>query len=74
MNEYLFNLGHKRGKDFWMSYKKLFNENIPNVGIIKNSRGELLYTMSEISKGFQETFFEGKPLPKQTFDESMKKT
>ena len=32
MNEYLLNLGHKRGKGFWMSYKKLFNENKPNVG------------------------------------------
>ena len=74
MNEYLLNLGHKRGKDFWISYKKLFNENKPNVGIIKNSHGELLYTMSEISKEFQETFFEGKYLHKQTFDDSMEKT
>ena len=66
MNEYLLNLGHKRGKDFWMSYMKLFNENKPNVGIIKNSHGELFYTMSEISKEFQETFFEGKHLHRQT--------
>ena len=43
LNEYLLNLGHKRGKDFWVSYKKLFNENKPNVGIIKNSHEELLY-------------------------------
>ena len=74
MNEYLLNLGHKRGRDFWMSYKKLFNENKPNVGIIKNRHGELLHTMSEISKEFQETFFEGKHLHRQTFDYSMEKT
>ena len=74
MNEYLLNLGHKRGKDFWMSYKKFFNENKPNVGIIRNSHGELLYTMLEIRKEFQEPFFEGKHLHGQTFDESMEKT
>ena len=51
-----------------------FTENKPNVGMIKNSHKELLYTMSEISKEFQETFFEGKLLHKQTFDESMAKT
>ena len=74
MNEYLLNLGYKCGKDFWMSYKKLFNENISNVGIIKNSQRERLYPMSEISKDFQETIFEGKHSHKQTFDESMDKT
>ena len=31
-------------------------------------------TMSEISKELQETFFEGKHLHKQTFDEFMEKT
>ena len=74
MNEYLFNLGHIRGEYFWMSYKELFNDNKPNMGIIKNSHGELLYNMSEINKEFQETFFEGKFLHKETFDESMEKT
>ena len=73
-NEYLLSLGQKRGKEFWMSYKKLFSENKPKVGIIKNSLGELFYTLSEISKEFQETFFEGKHFHKQTFDESREKT
>ena len=57
-----------------MSYKTLFNENKPNVGILKNSHVDLLYTVSEISKDFQETFLEGKHQHKQTFDESMEKT
>ena len=74
MKEDLLNLGHKRGRDFWMSYKKLLNENTPNVGIIKNRHEELLHTMSEISREFQETFVEGKHLHRQTFYDSMEKT
>ena len=73
-NEYLLNLGHKRGKDFWMSYKKLFNENKPNVGKIINNHGKLPYTMLKISEAFQETLFEGKHLQNQTFNESKEKT
>ena len=74
MDEYLLNQEHKRGKVFWMSYKELFNENKPNVGIIVNSHREILYTMSAISKNSRKTFFEGTHLHKQTFDESMEKT
>ena len=36
MKGYLKALMHKRGKDFWVSYKKLFSESSPQMGLIKN--------------------------------------
>ena len=57
MKRYLKALGHKRGKDFWVSYKKLFSESSPQVGLIKNKQVELLPSKNDIAKEFQAIFF-----------------
>ena len=36
MEDYLKALWHKGGKDFWVSYRTLFSESSPQVGLIKN--------------------------------------
>ena len=73
MKDYLKALGHKRGKDFWVSYKKLFPESSPQVGLIKNKQGELLLSKNDIAPEFQATFFRRKHLKTDNFDESMAK-
>ena len=48
MKCFLSNLGHKRGRDFWASYKSLLNKKKEEeVGLIRNKTGEILYTKSE---------------------------
>ena len=54
MKDHLKALGHKRGNDFWMSYRKLFSESSPKVGLIKNKQGELLFSKNDIAKEVQE--------------------
>ena len=69
MNCFLSNLGHKRGRDFWASYKSLLNKKKEEVGLIRNKTGELLYTKSEICTQFETTFFSGQHLSEQSYDE-----
>ena len=69
MSCFLSNLGHKRGRDFWASYKSLLNKKKEEVGLIRNKTGELLYTKSEICTQFETTFFSGQQLSKQSYDE-----
>ena len=73
MKDYLKALGHKRGKDFWVSYKKLFSESSPQVGLITNKQGELLLSKNDIAQDFQATFSREKHLKTDNFDESMEK-
>ena len=42
MKDYLKTLGHKRGKEFWVSYRKLFAGSSSQVDLIKNKHGKLL--------------------------------
>ena len=74
MKDYLKALGHKRGKKFWVSYKKLFAGSSSRVDLIKNKNGKLLLSKKDIAQEFQETFFEGKHLETLNFDESMSRT
>ena len=76
MKNYLKALGHKQGKEFWVSYKKLFagSRSSSKVDLIKNKHGKLLLSKKDIAQGFQETFFEGKHLETLNFDESMSRT
>ena len=62
MKDYLKALGLKRGKDFWVSCKKFFSENSPQVGLIKNKQGELLLSKNDIAQEFEATF------PGKTFE------
>ena len=74
MKDYLKTLGHKRGKEFWVSYKKLFAGSSSQVDLIKKKHGKLLLSKKDIAQEFQETFFERKHLETLNFDESMSRT
>ena len=74
MKDYLKALGHERGKEFWVSYKKLFDGSSSQVDLIKNKHGKLLLSKKDIAQEFQETFFEGNYLETLNFDESMSRT
>ena len=69
MSCFLSNLGHKRGRDFWASYRRLLNKKKEEVGLIRNKTGELPHTKSEICTQFETTFFSGQRLSKQSYDE-----
>ena len=69
MSCFLSNLGHKRGRDFWASYKSLLNKKKEEVGLIRNKTGELLHTKSEDFTQFETTFFSGQHLSKQSYDQ-----
>ena len=69
MSCFLSNLGHKRSRDFWASYKSLLNKKNEEVGLIRNKTGELLYTKSDTCTQFETTFFSGQHLSKQSYDE-----
>ena len=69
MSCFLSNLGHKRGRDFWASYKSLPNKKKEEVGLIRNKTGELLYTKSENCTQCETTFFSGQHLSKQYYYE-----
>ena len=65
MENYLLLLGHKRGGEFWTSYKTLLNTNHEEVGLIRSKEGRLSYAPEEINKKFETTFFGGEHLKKQ---------
>ena len=69
MSCFLSNLGHKRGRDFWASYKSLLNKKKEEVGLIRKKTVELLYTKIEIFTQFETTFFAGQHLSRQSYDE-----
>ena len=69
MDNYLSSLGHKRGREFWTSYKALLNTKHEEVGLIRRKEGRLLYAPEKISKEFETTFF-GEHLKKQIFNDA----
>ena len=68
MENYLLSLGHKRGREFWTSYKALLNTKHEEVGLIRSKEGRLLHAPEEISKEFETTFSGGEHLKKQIFN------
>ena len=70
MENYLSSLGHKRGREFWTSYKALLNTKHEVVGLIRSKEGRLLYAPEEISKEFETTFFGGEHLKQQIFNDA----
>ena len=70
MENYLSSLGRKRGREFWTSYKALFNTKHEEVGLIRSKERRLLYAPEEISKEFETTFFGGEHLKKQIFNDA----
>ena len=70
MKNYQSSLGHKRGREFWTSYKALLNTKHEEVGLIRSKEGRLLYAPEEISKEFETTFFGGEHLKKQIFNDA----
>ena len=69
MRCFLSNLGHKRGRAFWSSYKSVLNKMKVEVELIKYKTGELLHTKGEICTEFETTFFSGLNLFKESFNE-----
>ena len=70
MENYLSSLGHKRGREFWTSYKALLNTKHEEVSLIRNKEERLLYSPEEISKEFETTFFGGEHMKKQIFNDA----
>ena len=68
MENYLSSLAHKRGREFWTSYKALLNTKHEEVGLIRSKEGRLLYAPEEISNEFETIFFGGEHLKKQIFN------
>ena len=68
MENYLSSLGHKRGRQFWISYKALLNTKHEEVGIIRSKERRLLYAPEQISNEFETRFFGGEHLKKQIFN------
>ena len=70
MSGFLSNLGHKRGRDFWASYKSLLNKKKKEVGLIRNKSGEFRFTRkAKFVPNLKTTFFSGQHFSKQSFHE-----
>ena len=59
MGEWLLEgLGNKRGKDFWVSYRKLLSESSPQVGCIINKKKSCCFQKSISHKNSERLFSE----------------
>ena len=50
LENYLSSLWHKKGREFWTSFKTLLNTINEEVGLIRSKERRLLYAPDEISK------------------------
>ena len=69
MQEKLTFLNHNRGKSFWQNYRTIFKPEESPIGPLKKANGALAITETEIAEELQETFFEGRHLQEQVFDQ-----
>ena len=53
-------LGHKRGREFWKSFKHLYSNGSDNIGPVRNSQGQLICEEHGIALEFKRTFFEAR--------------
>ena len=70
MENYLSLLGHKRGREFWTSYKASLNTKHEEVGLIRSKERRLLYAPEENSKEIETRFFSGEHLKKEIFNDA----
>ena len=69
MQQKLSYLNNHRGKSFWQNYKRIFKPKVSDIGPLKKANGVLATTESEITDELRQTFFEGRHLQEQDFDE-----
>ena len=53
MENYLSSLGHKRGREFWTSYKALLNAKHEEVGLLRSKEGDSYMLQSKLAKNLK---------------------